>query len=77
MKVKNTMYLYIALWGLVLAIALLVISAGISANNLTGVTFGIVLMLLGTFVPLAIFTGLVAKRLDVLAETGEDKPPLR
>lgn len=69
-------YLYAGLAGIAFASALIVVSAAIAANDLGGVVFGMILLIAALFLPLAVFTGAVARRLDVLAETGKDRPTL-
>ena len=69
-------YLYAGLAGIAFAIALIIISAAMAVNDLGGVAFGLILLIAVLFLPLAAFTGAVARRLDVLAETGKDRPTL-
>jgi hypothetical protein len=76
MKISKWTYLYAALWGLWMGCGALIVSAAMQSDYLTGAVFGLIMITLGLFLPLAVFVGLVARRLDVLAETGKDVPPL-
>lgn len=62
--------------GIAITSALIIIIGAISVNDLAGVAFGLILLIAVLFLPLAAFTGAVARRLDVLAETGKDRPTL-
>ena len=72
MKVENKVYMFIASVALLLAVSLLLVGNGILMESYGAMMLGVLLFVLALFVPLAAFTALVAKRLDALAETGED-----
>lgn len=72
---KDNLLLYVSVFGLLMAAALLMVAVGVMANGLGLVAGGIVLFVLVLWLPLAWFVGSIAKRLDVLAETGNDWTP--
>lgn len=74
MKTKY-MTLYVATWGLGVAFSLLMIAYGVYAGGVGLMVGGLVLFNLVLWIPLALFVAAVAKRLDALAETGNDWSP--
>jgi hypothetical protein len=69
---RDHLVLYMAVFGFLMAVALLLMAVGLLADALGLVTGGVVLFVLVLWLPLAWFTANVARRLDVLAETGND-----
>lgn len=69
---RNNLYIWAATFGMGVAIGLLMVANGVIAASLSGVAFGLLLIVFSLLVPLAGFVMTVAKRLDVLAETGKD-----
>lgn len=74
---RDNLVLYVSVFGFLMAIALLMISVGVLANGLGLVAGGVVLFVLVLWLPLAWFVAGIAKRLDVLAETGNDWTPFK
>ena len=69
---KDHLVLYTSVLGFMMAISLIMIAIGALGYGLGLIAGGLVLFVLVMFLPLAWFTAAVAKRLDVLAETGND-----
>lgn len=69
---KEKLVLWMGGVALLLSVALLMMATGVLAAALGLLAGGLLLFVLALFVPLALFTAAVAKRLDTLAETGND-----
>lgn len=74
---RDNLTLYVSVFGLLLAVSLLMISVGVMAPALGLLAGGLVLFMLVLWLPLAWFVAGIAKRLDVLAETGNDWTPFK
>ncbi len=72
---KDNLLLYVSVIGLFMAFALLMVAVGVMANALGLLAGGLVLFVLALWVPVVWFVASVARRLDVLAETGNDWTP--
>jgi divalent metal cation (Fe/Co/Zn/Cd) transporter len=69
---KDQLVLYMSVLGFMMAISLFMMAIGALVSALGLLAAGMVLFSLVLWLPLAWFTAAVAKRLDVLAETGND-----
>jgi hypothetical protein len=74
---RENLLLYVSVFGFLLAVSLLMMATGLLANALSLAIGGVVLFVLVLWLPLAWFTAGIAKRLDVLAETGNDWTPFK
>jgi hypothetical protein len=74
---RDNLVLYMSVFGFLMAIALLMMSVGLMADALSLAVGGVVLFVLVLWLPLAWFVAGIAKRLDVLAETGNDWTPFK
>ena len=72
---KDNLLLYVSVFGLLLAVSFLMMATGLMADALSLAIGGVVLFVLVLWLPLAWFVAGIAKRLDVLAETGDDWTP--
>lgn len=74
MKTKY-LNLYVITFGMALAFSLTLIAYGVYAGGVGLMVGGLVLFNVVLWLPLAWFVAMVAKRLDALAETGNDWTP--
>ena len=74
---KENLVLYVSVFGLLMALSLLMMAVGALGYGLGLLAGGMVLFVLMLWLPLAWFVAGIAKRLDVLAETGNDWTPFK
>ena len=74
---KDNLVLYVSVFGLLMALSLLMMAVGALGYGLGLLAGGMVLFVLMLWLPLAWFVAGIAKRLDVLAETGNDWTPFK